>query len=381
MTVATLRIVALPGDGIGPEVTAAAVSVLEAVGRVRGHRFEIEEFPVGWAAVQATGEPLPPESLSAALGAGAVFLGAVGDPAADHLPPALRPEAGLLRLRKELGCFANLRPARLPDALVDRSPLRPEIARGTDLLIVRELAGGLYYGEPRSLDEEEGELRALNTLRYGASEVRRIARVAFELARRRRGSVVSVDKANVLETSRLWRTVVNEVAGDFPDVTLSHVLVDRMAMELVLRPADFDVLLMENLFGDILSDQAAGVVGSLGLLGSASLGGTVDIYEPVHGSAPDIAGRGVANPVGAILSAAMLLRHSAGLADEARAVEVAVDRALADGARTGDVAPAGTRGWSTAEVTAAVVARLEEELREPGEGEFTALATSEERER
>jgi 3-isopropylmalate dehydrogenase len=359
---ADLRVVTLPGDGIGPEVTAAAVSVLEAVGRSRGHHFRIAAFPVGWAGVEAAGDPLPPATLAAALEADAVFLGAVGDPAADHLPPALRPEAGLLRLRRELGCFANLRPARLPEALVDRSPLRPEIARGTDLVIVRELAGGLYYGEPRSLTEEGGEARALNTLPYSASEVRRIARVAFELARERRRSVVSVDKANVLETSRLWRRVVNEVAEDFPDVALSHVLVDRMAMELVLRPANFDVLLMENLFGDILSDQAAGVVGSLGLLGSASLGGTVDIYEPVHGSAPDIAGRGVANPVGAILSAAMLLRHSAGLPGEARAVEAAVDRALADGARTGDVAPTGVRGWSTAEVTAAVVAHLDAEL-------------------
>lgn len=378
---AELRVVALPGDGIGPEVTAAALSVLEVVGRLRGHRFVIEEFPVGWAGVQATGEPLPPETLSASLEADAVFLGAVGDPAADHLAPALRPEAGLLRLRKELGCFANLRPARLPPALVDRSPLRPEIARGTDLVIVRELAGGLYYGEPRGFREEGGELRALNTLRYGAFEVRRIAVVAFELARQRRRSVVSVDKANVLETSRLWRTVVNEVAADFPDVTLSHVLVDRMAMELVLRPGDFDVLLMENLFGDVLSDQAAGVVGSLGLLGSASLGGTVDIYEPVHGSAPDIAGRGVANPVGAILSAGLLLRHTAGLHEEARAVEAAVDRALADGARTGDVAPPGVSGWPTAEVTAAVVARLEEELQGTAEEGFTALATGEERER
>lgn len=378
---ADFRIVALPGDGIGPEVTAAAVAVLEAVGRLRGHRFRVEEHPVGWAAVRAAGEPLPPATLEAAGKSDAVFLGAVGDPAADHLPPALRPEAGLLRLRQELGCYANIRPARLPAALLDRSPLRPEVAEGTDLVIVRELAGGLYYGRPRSLQREGGQMKAVNTLPYTESEIRRIARVAFEIAAQRRRSVVSVDKANVLETSRLWRTTVTEVAADFPEVTLTHVLVDRMAMELVLRPASFDVLLMENLFGDILSDQAAGVVGSLGLLGSASLGGSVDLYEPVHGSAPDIAGRGIANPVGAILSVALLLRFSAGLQGEARAVEAAVDAALADGARTADVADPQVPGRSTGEVTAAVVGHLERELDRIEEQETTASATSRERER
>ncbi len=330
------RVAVLPGDGVGPEVTAAALDVLRAVGDRFAHTFALEEYPVGWVATAAGELPLPEDTLAACLSSDAVLLGAVGDPRSGDLPSARRPEAGLLELRRRLGCYANLRPARLPAALVDRSPLRPERVAGTDLLVVRELGGGLYYGEPRSLDEAEG--RAVNTLVYTTAEVRRIARVAFELARTRRGHVVSVDKANVLEVSRLWRTVVDSVAREYPDIRCEHMLVDRAAMELILRPAAWDVWLTANLFGDILTDELAAVIGSIGLMGSASLGDGVALYEPVHGSAPDIAGRDLANPVGAISSTAMMLRHSFGLEDAAAAVEAAVERTLVAGLRTADLA-------------------------------------------
>jgi len=332
--VTAARIVALPGDGVGPEVTRVALEVLRAAGARFGRTFEVEERPVGWAAVEAGGDPLPAATETRCLEADAVLLGAVGSPDAEGAPAARRPEAGLLRLRKALGCFANLRPVRLPDALVDASPLKGEIVRGTDFVIVRELAGGLYYGEPRS--EGTADAPAVNTLRYGEAEVERVARVAFETARVRAGRLVSVDKANVLETSR--RRVVTRTAGDYPDVRVEHVLVDRMAMELVLRPTRFDVILTENVFGDVLSDEGAGLVGSLGLLPSASLGGRTDLYEPVHGSAPDIAGTGSANPVGAVLSVGLMLRHTFGMTEAAEAVEAAVDRVLAMGHRTPDLA-------------------------------------------
>ncbi|MHB1192765.1 MAG: 3-isopropylmalate dehydrogenase [Longimicrobiales bacterium] len=336
---AELRVVALPGDGVGPEVTAAARVVLEAVVKARRHRLSWDEREVGYAAWRSSGTPIADETLEACHQGPAVFLGAVGDPRADALPPEQRPEAALLRLRSSLGCFANLRPAKVDPALAESSALRPEIAKSCDFVIVRELTGGLYYGTPRGHDAAAG--RAVNTMAYTDVEVERVARVAFALARKRRKRVTSVDKANVLEVSRLWREGVTRVAASYPDVALDHMYVDRAAMEIVLSPGRFDVLLMENLFGDILSDEAAAVCGSLGVLPSASLGGAVGLYEPVHGSAPDIAGHDAANPAGAIRSAAMMLAHSFGLEEESRAIEAAVSRAWADGLRTRDVAGSG----------------------------------------
>ena len=343
------------GDGIGPEVTAEAVHVLEAVTDAFDHDLDLTHKPIGGAALKACNDPLPPDTLTACLSSGAVLLGAVGSPAYDKNPGHLRPEAGLLSLRKELGAFANLRPAVCFPALLENSPLRPEIVQGTDILIVRELLGGLYFGSPRSIEGEPGSRQALNTMRYGDTEVERIAKVAFELARGRRRKVLSVDKANVLECSRLWREVVTRVGADYPDVTLTHQYVDSAAMLLVLRPTDFDVVLTENMFGDILSDQAGGVVGALGLLASASIGGRVGLYEPVHGSAPDIAGKGIANPLGAILSVAMLLRHSFHLDSEAACIESAVQDALVAGHRTRDLARPGQMALTTEEMGSKVV--------------------------
>ncbi|MDR7532650.1 MAG: 3-isopropylmalate dehydrogenase [Armatimonadota bacterium] len=331
-------IVLLPGDGIGPEVTAEAVKVLRAVAERFGHRWTFLDAPFGSSALAAGGEPLPAETLEACRRANAILLGAVGGPQWDSLPPDRRPEAGLLRLRRALQLFANLRPVRAFPGLLDASPLRPDVAARIDLLIVRELAGGLYFGEPRGRTVRDGQRAAVDTLPYAEDEVARVARVAFEAARARRRHVTSVDKANVLHSSALWREVVTEVARTYPDVTCEHALVDSTAMALVLRPATFDVIVTENMFGDILSDEAAGLVGSLGFLPSASLGEGTSLYEPVHGTAPDIAGRGIANPTGAILSAALLLRYALRLEREAAAVEAAVATTLAAGVRTADVA-------------------------------------------
>jgi 3-isopropylmalate dehydrogenase len=347
------------GDGIGPEVTEEALRVLQAVCAQGGHEVRLLRKNIGGAALAASNDPLPPDTLEACLSSGAVLLGAVGDPRYDANPAHLRPEAGLLRLRRELGAYANLRPAICFPALVEASPLRPEKVAGTDLLIVRELLGGLYFGQPRSLEGEPGRRKAINTMHYSDGEIERIARVGFELARGRRKKVLSVDKANVLECSRLWREVVGRVGKEFPDVELTHQYVDSAAMLLVLRPADFDVILTENMFGDILSDEAGGVVGALGLLASASIGGSVGLYEPVHGSAPDIAGKGIANPLGAILSVAMLLRHSFGLEAEAKAIERAVQTALAAGNRTRDLAAKGTAALSTAAMGEKVLEELQ----------------------
>jgi 3-isopropylmalate dehydrogenase len=350
-----LKLTILPGDGIGPEVTEQAVLVLQSTAAVFGHEIQLQRKPIGGAALTAANDPLPADTLQACLASSAVLLGAVGSPTFDHNPPQLRPEAGLLRLRRELGAYANLRPAVFFPALEDCSPLRPEIVRGTDIMIVRELLGGAYFGEPRSIEGAPGSRVAVNTMRYGEAEIERIARVAFELAMKRRRKVLSVDKANVLECSRLWREVVTRVGKDYPKVKLGHQYVDSAAMLLVQRPADPDVVLTENMFGDILSDQAGGVVGSLGLLASASVGGPVGLYEPVHGSAPDIAGKGIANPLGAILSAAMLLRHSFKLEAEAAAIENAVSKVLSQGARTADLAGKTHRSISTAEMGKRVV--------------------------
>jgi len=354
-----LNLTILPGDGIGPEVTEQAVLVLQSVADAFGHQTQLHRKHIGGAALAAVNDPLPPDTIEACLSSSAVLLGAVGSPAYDHNPNHLRPEAGLLRLRRELGAFANLRPAVCFPGLEDSSPLRAEVVRGTDMLIVRELLGGLYFGQPRSISgaSEPGTSQpgvnsrvAVNTMRYSEPEIERIARVAFELAMKRRRKVLSVDKANVLECSRLWREVVTRIAQDYPAVKLTHQYVDSAAMLLVQRPADFDVLLTENMFGDILSDQAGGVVGSLGLLASASIGGPVGLYEPVHGSAPDIAGKGIANPLGAILSVAMLLRHSFQLEREAVCIENAVSSVLNQGYRTADLAPKSRAVTSTTEM-------------------------------
>ncbi len=345
-----LDVTSLPGDGIGPEVTSQAIRVLDGVAARFGHELSIDEKEIGGAALKQFGNPLPDSTLQACLRSKAVLLGAVGSPEFDRNSRNLRPETGLLRLRRELGAFANLRPAVLYESLANRSPLREEVVRGTDILIVRELLGGLYFGEPRSINESTGATVATNTMTYTEPEIERIARIGFQLARTRRRQLLSVDKANVLECSRLWREVVTRVGQHFPEVQLAHMYVDSAAMLLVLKPSSFDVILTENMFGDILSDQAGGVVGSLGLLASASVGGLVGLYEPVHGSAPDIAGQGVANPLGAILSVAMMLRHTFGLHKEAECVEAGVVAALKAGFRTRDLAGASERTVSTDEM-------------------------------
>jgi len=351
------RIVLLPGDGIGPEIVGAARGVLEALGD-----FEFSEELMGGCSIDEHGTALTEEVLDACRGADAVLLGAVGGPKWDTTDPeAPRPEQGLLGLRKGMGLYANLRPVRPSPALVGASPLREERIAGTDLLVVRELTGGIYFGD----SGRDGDT-AHDTCEYSAAEVERIARVGFESARRRaEGSerkprVASVDKANVLETSRLWREVVGHVAGDYPDVELDHLLVDNAAMQLVSRPADFDVIVTENLFGDILSDESAMLTGSLGMLPSASLGaeGEPGLFEPVHGSAPDIAGRGVANPLATFLSAAMMLRHGLDRPGDAARIEAAVDAVLDRGLRTPDLAGEGEAAIGTEEMTVAVLAEL-----------------------
>ena len=347
-------IAVLPGDGIGPEVTAEAVRVLTAVADLYGYRIRTAEYAIGAAGVAETGEALPAWTRGAVVESDAVLLGAVGSPALARATGDQRPEAGLLALRKLLGAYANLRPVAVHPALRHVSPLRAERLDGVDLLIVRELTGGLYYGEPRGRDERS----AVNTLRYDVEEIERVARVAFRSARERRGSVTSVDKANVLEVSQLWRDTVSSLGQEYPDIRLEHLYVDFAAMRLIANPASFDVLLTENLFGDILSDEAAVLTGSLGLLPSASIGDGPGLFEPVHGSAPDIAGRGVANPIGAIASAAMLLRHSLDLPEAADAVEQAIAAALNSGARTSDIASPGEPTLCTQEIGHEIARRV-----------------------
>jgi len=336
----------LPGDGIGPEVTTEAVRVLQAAADLFGFEIATREYAIGAAGVAQAGESLPAETRDGVTDADAVLLGAVGDPSLSQAEGKRRPEAGLLALRKLLRAYANLRPVAVHPALRHASPLRPERLEGVDLLIVRELTGGLYYGDPRG--REAGA--AVNTLRYTVEEIERVARVAFEAAMERRRLVTSVDKANVLEVSQLWRETVTRVAAGYPDVQLEHLYVDFAAMRLVSQPAAFDVVLTENLFGDILSDEAAVLAGSLGLLPSASIGDGPGLFEPVHGSAPDIAGRGIANPIGAIASAAMLLRYGFRLPDAAATVEQAIGAVLAAGARTADIAVGATRTLTTREL-------------------------------
>jgi 3-isopropylmalate dehydrogenase len=357
---ATYRIAVLPGDGIGQEVIPEAVGVLKTVGKATGASFEFEEALVGGAALEAARTPLPPATLALCRQSHAILFGAVGGPRWDDAPHEQRPERGLLGLRKELDLYANLRPARCFPMLVDASPLKRAVVESTDLMVIRELTGGLYFGEPRGVERfPDGGARAVNTMVYTTREIERVARVAFDVARKRRRRLASVDKANVLVVSQLWREVVTGVGKEYPDVELEHVLVDNCAMALVHRPTRFDTIVTENTFGDILSDEAAILAGSMGMLPSASLGGTVGLYEPVHGTAPDIAGRGIANPLAAILSAAMLLRYSLNMLPDADRIETAVLRVLQSGQRTADIAGAGEKAVGTRAMGAAVVRELE----------------------
>ncbi len=342
-----LNILVLPGDGIGTEVTGEAVKVLRVVAEKWKHHLTLREGLLGGIAIHKTGTPFPPDTERLALEADAVLMGAVGLPEFDEWPPEKRPERGLLGIRKAMGVYANLRPVRSYKALLDSSPLKNHLVDGVDMIIVRELNGGIYYGTPRGIYEDGPEPRAVNTMTYTRSEIDRVTRMAFELARKRRKKLTSVDKSNVLETSQLWRRVVIEVSKDYGDVTLDHLLVDNCAMQLVLSPKRFDVLVTENMFGDILSDEGAILAGSIGMLPSASIGAKkpngawIGLYEPVHGSAPDIAGKNKANPFGAIGSVAALLEYSFGLNEEAAAVNRAMEQVLSTGRVTADLKPAG----------------------------------------
>jgi 3-isopropylmalate dehydrogenase len=358
-------IVVLPGDGIGPEVSASAVAVLEAVGAAFGRRFRFEEHLIGGAAIDACGDPLPEPTLEASRSADAVFLGAVGGPRWSDPALTVRPEQGLLRLRRAMGVFANLRPVAPHPALLHASPLRPELLENADLCFVRELTGGLYFGE-KGRDGDS----AWDVCTYTVAEVERVVRLAGRLARERRGRLTSVDKANVLETSRLWREVTDRVMRDeFPDVELEHALVDAASMQILQNPRHFDVIVTENLFGDILTDEASVLAGSIGVLPSASLAQSgAGLYEPIHGSAPDLAGKDVANPVGAILSSAMLLRHSLGMALEAEAIEAAVFETLSAGIATADLADEDAAAASTSGMTAAVIRTLGERMSRAASG-------------
>ncbi len=352
------RVAVLKGDGIGPEIVDATLEVLRKVEELYGVEFDFREGLIGGGAIDREGTPLPEETLQLCKSSDAILLGAVGGPKWDDLPTDRRPEKGLLRIRKELDLYANLRPAKVWEPLISASPLREDVVRGTDLLVVRELTGDVYYGEPRGIFEEDGKRVGVNTMRYTEDEIRRVAVKAFEIARMRRRKLTSVDKSNVLEVSGLWRDVVEEVHRDYPDVELEHLYVDNCAMQLVRRPSSFDVIVTGNIFGDILSDEAGVIVGSLGMLPSASLGDRYALYEPVHGSAPDIAGKGIANPLATVLSAAMMLRYSFGLEEAADLVERAVEETLNQGYRTPDIYSEGTIKVGTEEMTQAIIENM-----------------------
>ncbi len=354
------KIAMLPGDGIGPEIVGEAVKVLDAVAEKFGHKFNYTRALVGAAAIDATGDPYPAATDEICKSADAILFGAIGDPRFDNDPAAkVRPEQGLLRMRKSLGLFANLRPVQLFDALIDRSPLRREVVEGTDFVCLRELTGGIYFGERgRDTDPDTGDERAFDTCTYTRTEVERIVRMAFELAGKRHGKLTVVDKANVLETSRLWRETARAVASEFPDVAVDYMFVDNAAMQLVTRPAAFDVVVTENMFGDILTDEASVISGSLGMLPSASIGADSALFEPIHGSYPQAAGRNIANPMATILSAAMMLEHF-GLAAEGAAVRRAVNDALEAGVVTEDLAKKGDRPYRTSEVGDYLCSRIE----------------------
>ena len=348
------KIVSIPGDGIGPEVVAGAVAVLQQLSEKHGFDVVVEEHPFGGASYDLHGEMLTQATLDACRNCDAVLLGAVGGPKWESLPHEHKPEAALLKIRKELGLFANLRPAKVYDTLLGASSLKPEVVRGTDFLVFRELTGGIYFGQPRGFDENKG----WNTMVYEAYEVERIARLAFEAARQRKGRVMSIDKANVLEVSQFWRNVVHEVHKDFADVELSDMYVDNAAMQIVRNPRQFDVIVTGNLFGDILSDIAGMITGSLGMLPSASIGTKHALYEPIHGSAPDIAGQNKANPIATIASVAMMFEHSFHKPEIAREIEQAIEATLASGLRTADIANPGEPSISTTEMTEAIVRHL-----------------------
>ena len=354
-------ITVLPGDGIGPEVTKTAVSILKAACRIDGVKLETESHPFGGTCYDQHGEPVTEEILDACKKSGTVLLGAVGGPAWDNLPGDKRPEAGLLKLRKELGVYANLRPITVHSALASASTVKEEVIAGTDILIVRELTGGIYFGKPRFTDTEEGDPFSVDTMKYSRSEVRRVAKVAFEAAQKRDGRLCSVDKANVLESSRMWRKCVEELAEEYPDVELTHMLVDNAAMQLIRDPKQFDVIVTGNMFGDILSDEASMLTGSIGMLPSASLGGDNGLYEPVHGSAPDIAGEGIANPLAAVASAALLCRYSLGMESAAIRMEESVLALLEEGIRPADLFrdEPGTQRFNTTEIEERLLDHLE----------------------
>ncbi|ACN99462.1 3-isopropylmalate dehydrogenase [Sulfurihydrogenibium azorense Az-Fu1] len=352
------KIAVLPGDGIGPEIIESALKVLDVISKKYGITFEYKHGLVGGAAIDETGDPLPPETLKICKESDAVLFGAVGGEKWDNLPTDKRPEKGLLRIRKELELFANIRPAKAYAPLLSSSPLKEEVIKGVDLVVLRELTGDVYFGEPRGREVRNGERVGYNTMIYYEHEIKRIAKVAFEMARNRRKKVTSVDKANVLEVSGLWREVVNEVHADYLDVDLEHMYVDNCAMQLIRRPKDFDVIVTGNIFGDIISDEAGALTGSLGMLPSASIGERYAFYEPIHGSAPDIAGKGIANPIATILSAAMMLEITCKLPQAARDIEKAVEKVLEDDYRTADIWSPGTKKVNTAEMTEEIIKRL-----------------------
>jgi len=354
------KIALLKGDGIGPEIIQSAVEVLQKIGELFRYSFTFEEGLIGGIAIDQKGDPLPQETLELCLKADAVLLGAVGGPKWDDLPTHKRPEKGLLGIRKALDLYANLRPAKVYEPLISSSPLKDDVVRGTDFIVVRELTGDVYYGEPRGVFVEQGKRVGINTMRYTEDEIRRVVRKSFEIARDRRKKLTSVDKSNVLEVSALWRDIVQEESKNFPEVQVEHLYVDNCAMQIVRRPSSFDVIVTGNIFGDILSDESAVITGSLGMLPSASIGDTHALYEPVHGSAPDIAGKGIANPIATILSASMMLRYSFGLKEAADAIEKAVEMALQKGYRTPDIYTEGSKKVGTREMTDIIISMLEE---------------------
>lgn len=356
----TFKVAVLEGDGIGPEIIASALEVLKKVSELSGVDFVFEKALIGGSAIDQKGTPLPQETLDLCMSADAVLLGAVGGPKWDNLPTDKRPEKGLLGIRKALDLYANLRPAKVYEPLIASSPLKDDVVRGTDFVVVRELTGDVYYGEPRGIFTQDGKRVGINTMKYTEDEIRRVVRKAFEIAQGRKRKLTSVDKSNVLEVSALWRSVVEEEAKNFPDVEVEHLYVDNCAMQIVRRPSSFDVIVTGNIFGDILSDEAAVITGSLGMLPSASLGDKKALYEPVHGSAPDIAGKGIANPIATILSASMMLNYSFNLRKEAKLIEDAVEEVLKEGYRTPDIYSQGCIKVNTQGMTQAIIKKMEE---------------------